>query len=104
MPIPDGTVIIGDNCFKTLKVKADQIAAIAAVCAHEVGHLLQYKYVYSQLDVLRIRDRSVVRFELHADYVCGYYAAIRKLTQPYYEAVIHPLTQLNFEDDMFPNC
>jgi hypothetical protein len=100
VPPADGTVVFGNKCFAGL---AGQSAAIAAVYAHEVGHLLQKKFVSTQLYDLRDQDRSVVRAELHADFVCGYYAAFRKQRQPDWAEVIQRITQFNFGDYQYAN-
>lgn len=100
MPPPDGTVLFGRKCYGGL---GSQSAAIAAVYAHEMGHLLQNKFVSTQLFNLRNQDRSVVRAELHADFVCGYYAAFRKQKQPDWAAVMHGITQFKFGDNQFAN-
>jgi hypothetical protein len=100
VPAVAGTVVFGTKCYTGL---AGQSAAIAAVYAHELGHLLQNKYVSTQLYDLRNRDRSVVRAELHADFVCGYYAAYRKQRQPDWAAVMHAITQFKFGDRQYAN-
>jgi hypothetical protein len=96
----DGTVVFGTKCYTGL---GSQSAAIAAVYAHEMGHLLQKKFVATQLYNLRNQDRSVVRAELHADFICGYYAAFRKQKQADWAAAIQAITQFKFGDDEYAN-
>ncbi len=95
-----GTVVFGTKCYAGL---GNQSAAIAAVYAHELGHILQNKFVSTQLFDLRNKDKSVVRAELHADFVCGYYAAFRKQKQPDWETVVQEITQFNFGDRNYAN-
>jgi hypothetical protein len=97
-PPPEGTLLLGERCFQTLLSNRFQFAAIASICAHEMGHLIQYKYVNAELFALRNQDRSVVRTELHADFVCGYYGACRKKVQPDWPVVIQVITQFKFGD------
>jgi hypothetical protein len=70
-PNPEGFVALGDKCLSRLRETSNQSAAIAAICAHEVGHLLQTKHVSSELYRLRIEDRGVVRTELHPTSFAG---------------------------------
>src|SRR5262245_41363843 len=97
-PAPEGTLLLGEKCFQTLLSNRFQFAAVASDSAHEMGHLIQYKYINSELFALRNQDRSVVRTELHADFVCGYYGALRKKTQPDWPVIIHVITQFKFGD------
>jgi len=89
----EGTIVLGTKLFNKLSQYKNQTAAIAAVCAHEFGHLLQFKYVDQELRQIRDNEGSVVRIELFADFICGYHAGIRKLRQDDYPAVIQALNQ-----------
>jgi predicted metalloprotease len=73
-------------------------ACIAAVCAHEFGHILQYKRgLYSQLKVGQPTSRRV---ELQADYFAGYFAGIRKRERSSFPAAVFAMTQYTFGDNM----
>jgi hypothetical protein len=99
-PAAEGTIVFGTKCYAGLEAES---AAIAAVYAHELGHILQYKFVSNELFNLRNQDKSVVRAELHADFVCGYYAAYRKEKQPDWPVVIQAITQFKFGDYQYAN-
>ena len=69
---------------------------IVAICAHEFGHIAQYKYgVHNRLVGLNRRKK---RLELHADFLSGYFAGIRTLQRPNYPAATFGLTQFGFGD------
>jgi hypothetical protein len=89
----EGTVAIGTKLLGKLKEFDNQTAAIAAVCSHEFGHLLQFKYLDAEINKITLEEGSVVRAELFADFICGYYAGVRKLRQDDYPAVIQALNQ-----------
>lgn len=97
----DGTIIIGTKLLSVLGQYQHQTAAIAAVCAHEFGHILQFKYVDKELREIVDAEDSVVRAELFADFICGYHAGIRKLRQDDYPAVIQALNQFKAGDYKF---
>jgi hypothetical protein len=99
-PAADGTIVFGTKCYANLGANS---AAIAAVFAHELGHILQFKFVGEELKELRDKDKSVARAELHADFVCGYYAAYRKETQPDWPAIMQADTQFKFGDYQYAN-
>jgi len=63
---------------------------------HEFGHIAQYKYgIYSRLVGSNGR---VKRLELHADFLSGYFAGIKRLLNPSYPAATFALTQFGFGD------
>jgi len=79
----DGTVLFGRRFLHTLLSQpADADVAVAAICAHEFGHIAQFKY--GLVDSLLAGARTVKRAELHADFLAGYYAGLRKRQKPYY--------------------
>jgi hypothetical protein len=98
---PEGTVVFGTKLLGILEQSPYQTPAIAAVCAHEFGHLLQFKYVDQELKQIRDSEGSVVRIELFADFICGYHAGIRELRQDDYPAVIQALNQFRAGDHIF---
>jgi hypothetical protein len=97
----EGTVLLGEKLFSNLNRAQYQTAAIAAVCAHEFGHLLQFKYLKSELSRIRDLDGSVVRVELFADFICGYDAGVRQFRQGDYAGAIGALNQYRSGDLVF---
>jgi hypothetical protein len=83
----DGTVLFGQRYLrKCLLSKESPDAVITATCAHEFGHIVQYKY---KLDVLLKRGQpNVKRAELNADFFAGYFAGVCKLRKPDYPAAV----------------
>jgi len=83
----DGTVLFGKRYLaKCLSEKESPDAAVAAICAHEFGHIVQYKY---KLDAeLKRGQATVKRAELNADFLAGYFAGVCKLRQPEYPAAV----------------
>jgi predicted metalloprotease len=59
---------------------------VAAVCAHEYGHILQFKL--GILDKLRRNHPTVKRVELHADFMSGYFAGLRRKERPQFPAQV----------------
>jgi hypothetical protein len=83
----DGTVLFGVNLLGQTRVELDHPeVAVTAVCAHEFGHILQAKY---RLHKILLKDQpNQKRVELHADFLAGYFAGIRKLEMPDYPAAV----------------
>jgi predicted metalloprotease len=71
---------------------------IVAICAHEFGHIVQYKH---GIDRVLIVNNSVKRLELHADFLAGYFAGRRKLEMPDFPAAVFALTQYSFGDSNY---
>jgi predicted metalloprotease len=96
----DGSVVFGLNLFKEIRHRAEHPElGIAAVCAHEFGHIAQYKRgAYSRLVG---PDKRVKRLELHADFIAGYFAGRRKLQQTDFPAAVFATTQFSFGDQQF---
>jgi hypothetical protein len=79
----DGTVLFGRRFLHTLLSQpADAEVAVAAICAHEFGHIAQFKY--GLVDSLLAGARTAKCAELHADFLAGYYAGLRKRQRPDY--------------------
>lgn len=97
----EGTIVLGEKLLEKLKHYKYQTAAIAAVCAHEFGHILQFKFIDKEIKEIVAAEDSVVRAELFSDFICGYHAGIRKLKQDEYPAVIQALNQFRSGDHQF---
>src|ERR1700738_1650547 len=93
----DGDILFGRKLFREITSHPERPEiGIVAVCAHEFGHIAQYKYdVYNRLVGL---DRRVKRLELHADFLSGYFAGLRKLQRPDFPAATFACTQFGFGD------
>ena len=97
----DGSVVFGNSLYRQIMERREHPdVGIVAVCAHEFGHIAQFKN--------RIRERlaacggcSVKRLELHADFLAGYYAGRRKLEKPDFPAAVFAATQYSFGDNDF---
>jgi hypothetical protein len=95
----DGTVLFGKRYLKKLmSLKENPDVAVAAVCAHEFGHILQFKRKLERH--LGEGQKVGKRVELQADYFAGFFAGIRKLQRPDFPAAAFALTQYNAGDDM----
>jgi len=86
----DGSVVFGKKLLHNLLQQEQGAAAVIGVCAHEFGHIAQFKR--------RVRDNMVVdgkikRLELHADYLAGYFAGRRKLEKNDFPAAVIAHTQ-----------
>jgi hypothetical protein len=94
----DGTVLFGQRLLSELMgMGQSPAAAVTAVCAHEFGHILQFKRGLSRI-VLEGQS-TVKRAELQADYFAGYFAGRRKIEKPDYPAAVVAATQYNFGDN-----
>jgi hypothetical protein len=94
----DGTVLFGEHLLKNLlQSKESPDAAVAAVCAHEFGHILQFQHHLD--DKVTAGQPTIKRAELQADYFAGYFAGVRKRERPTFPAAVFALTQFNFGDD-----
>ncbi|WFU89006.1 metalloprotease [Rhizobium sp. CC1099] len=94
----DGTVLFGKSMLQDLLTRTEAPdAAVLAVCAHEYGHIAQYKYGLQ--DRLMAGQPTVRRAELNADYLAGYFAGKRKLANANFPAVIFATTQQSFGDN-----
>jgi putative neutral zinc metallopeptidase len=95
----DGTVLLGQRLLKRLMAGSDHPdVGVAAVCAHEFGHILQYKHGLDRK--VKAGQETVRRVELQADFFAGYFAGRRKLEHPSFPAAVFAMTQYNMGDDM----
>jgi hypothetical protein len=95
----DGTVLMGQGLLNRLMRQPEAPdACVAAVCAHEFGHILQYKRgLHTQL---KIGQQTSKRIELQADFFAGYFAGVRKRERPNFPAAVFAMTQYTFGDNM----
>ena len=98
---PDGSVVFGRSLFREIMSrKENPEIGIVAVCAHEFGHILQYK---KELHRTLVVNNKVKRLELHADFLAGYFAGMRKLEMPSFPAAVFAATQYGFGDNQYGN-
>jgi hypothetical protein len=83
----DGTVLYGKRyLIRCMSLAESPEAVVSATCAHEFGHIVQYKH---KLDGrLKQGQPNVKRLELQADFFAGYFAGARKLDKPDYPAAV----------------
>lgn len=94
----DGTVLFGQGLLQRLmRGKESPEVAVTSVCAHEFGHILQFKHNLASR--VRNGDRTVKRTELQADFFSGYFAGLRKKERPSYPAAVGALAQYNVGDN-----
>ena len=95
-----GTVLMGMHLFGRLMARVrDGGITVISVCAHEFGHIYQMKAGYERR--LRELDDTNRPFELHADFLAGYYLALRKAEHPELDlsavgGVLHSLGDSDF--------
>lgn len=75
-----GTVMMGMRLFGQMMARGDGGVTVIGICAHEFGHIHQMFNGYR--DKLLARSTTVRPLELHADFLCGYYMALRKAEHP----------------------
>lgn len=94
----DGSVLFGKRLFiRLMGLQEHPDVALTAVCAHEFAHIYQFKTGIAQR--LRAGQPTVKRMELHADYLAGYFAGVRKLQRPSYPAAVFATTQHSIGDN-----
>lgn len=96
----DGTVMFGMGMLnKLMQTDEHPSIAVTAVCAHEFGHILQFKH--GLINEVNAGQSTVKRSELQADYLAGFYAGVKKLQTPTYAAVVFAKTMNSFGDTAF---
>jgi hypothetical protein len=84
----DGTVLYGKRyLLRSLSAEESPDAVVSATCAHEFGHIVQYKHKLSSR--LNQGQPNVKRSELNADFFAGYFAGARKLQNRNYAAAVY---------------
>jgi hypothetical protein len=97
MQRPDGTVLMGQRMLaRLMRMPEAPDACVAAVCAHEFGHILQYKTGIDRQ--LKQGQRTVKRAELNADWFAGYFAGSRKRERASFPHEVFAKTQFVFGD------
>jgi len=95
----DGSVVFGNSLYREIIGRREYPeVGIVAICAHEFGHIVQYRY---GIDRILIVNNSVKRLELHADFLAGYFAGRRKLEMSDFPAAVFALTQYSFGDSNY---
>jgi hypothetical protein len=93
----DGTVLFGTRLLRSLLAQGQHPeAAVAMVAGHEFGHIVQYQRDLAR--TLQGWDATVRRIELHADFLAGYFAGIRKIQRPSFPAVVFATTAQQLGD------
>lgn len=85
----DGTVAFGLQFLQQKLQRRPDGSHVAAVCAHEFGHIVQLQ---RGID-LSSGQPTIKRQELHADFLAGYFAARHKEDRPSYPAAEFALAQ-----------
>jgi hypothetical protein len=94
----DGTVMFGRTFLaQCLASPESPDVAVASVCAHEFGHIVQFKYDLQPR--LLAGQPTKKRLELNADFMAGYYAGRRKLERPTYPSAVYATTQYSAGDN-----
>lgn len=95
----DGTVLFGLRFLEMLRrVPENPEVGVLAVCAHEFGHILQFKHgLWRSL----VSKTSSKRLELQADYFSGYFTGTRRLERPAFPAAHAALAHFRMGDTAF---
>jgi hypothetical protein len=93
-----GTVLFGQGMLKRLRSgRENPDVSVAAVCAHEFGHILQFKHRLTER--LNAGQSTTKRAELQADFFAGYFAGVRKRQKPTFPAAEFAVTVYYFGDN-----
>jgi hypothetical protein len=96
----NGTVLFGQGMLQMLRRgRESPDVSVAAVCAHEFGHILQFRHGLTTQ--LQSGQTTTKRAELQADYFAGYFSGIRKRQKPSFPAAVFAMTFFNFGDTNF---
>jgi hypothetical protein len=94
----DGAVLFGKRLFmRVMNAPEHPDVVLTAICAHEFAHILQYKSGIHKR--LQTGQPTVKRVELHADFLSGYFAGVRRLQRPAYPAAVFATTQHGLGDN-----
>ncbi|WP_426231732.1 hypothetical protein [Pararhizobium sp. DWP3-4] len=93
----DGIILLGENLIKEMEAYFGTLGApLTALCAHEAGHALQAKYNLGNWKSYTTNpedDHHQDRYELCADFICGYAAWHRQTIDSGYPAGLQATTQ-----------
>jgi hypothetical protein len=93
----DGTVLFGKRYFiHAMEVPESPEVGVIATCAHEYGHIVQYKRNLSKQ--LSDGQPTAKRVELNADFFAGYFAGQRKLQKPDFPAAVFAANRYSHGD------
>lgn len=96
----DGTVLFGRRLFlQLIGLPEHPDVGVAAVCAHEYAHILQFRLGLT--NQLEAGQKSVKRTELHADFLAGYFAGIRRQDRPEFPAAVFAVRAFALGDNEF---
>jgi predicted metalloprotease len=96
----DGTVFFGLRFLKKCLAEPESPdVVVAGICAHEFGHILQFKH--GLWNRLFDGQPTAKRVELHADYLSGYFAGTRKLQKPDLPAAVFAVKAYDSGDTNF---
>lgn len=94
----NGTVLFGQGMLARLRSgREDPDVSVAAVCAHEFGHIVQYRNRLTER--LSAGQSTTKRAELQADFFAGYFAGARKRQKPSFPAAMFAMTLYDFGDN-----
>jgi hypothetical protein len=94
----DGTVLFGLRLLREMLSGPEHPdVAVTAICAHEFGHILQFKR--GLVPTILAGQSTIKRIELHADFLAGYYAGVRKTQKPDYPAAVFAMTKYSIGDN-----
>jgi hypothetical protein len=95
-----GTVLFGQGLLERLRGgQENPDVSVAAVCAHEFGHILQFRHGLT--NQLQSGQSTTKRSELQADFFAGYFAGVRKRQKPSFPAAVFAMTFYKFGDTNF---
>lgn len=97
---PDGAVLFGrDLLFEVMSYDEGPDTAFSTVCAHEFAHILQFNS--GLMGRLSRGQPTVKKSELHADFLAGFFAGMRKLEKPSFKAAVYADTLHKLGDYAF---
>jgi hypothetical protein len=95
----DGTVLFGQHLFRKLMARpVHPDVSVAAVCVHEFGHIVQFKL--GIFETIKGSQPTIKRVELHADFLSGYFAGVRRTERPEFPASVVTATMGSLGDDL----
>src|SRR5262249_39947779 len=93
----DGTVLFGTHLLRSVLSEVESPdAVVTAVCAHEFGHILQYKKNLATTIVAG--QKTAKRLEIHAHFFARFYSGTRKLQKPNYPTAVFGMRALKTGD------